>query len=64
KSRVRANLKHGSVRGINNQQRRLKRCLLDKISKFAMFINCYFRHDTLLSPPKTNSRNFPQEGRG
>jgi len=26
---VRANLKHGSVRGINNQQRRLKRCLLD-----------------------------------
>jgi len=30
KSRVRANLKHGSVRGINNQQRRLKRCLLDK----------------------------------
>ena len=24
------NLKHGSVRGINNQQRRLKRCLLDK----------------------------------
>jgi len=27
---MREKLKHGFVRGINNQQRRLKRCLLDR----------------------------------